>query len=158
MNSIGSVEIKRVTVENYHMYDDMVFWRLNDRERTTEEKEKSRAIKHARVYKELSKPGFYVFAAEYESRFIGWIHMLYIPKIAIGRWSNGIVYVDELWTSPEYRQLGIGTKLFEKVHEIKDELGAERIRLYTDNPIAEKLYQKCGLKTINTSLYMETEK
>lgn len=146
-------EIVKVTKDNYHLYDDLVYLRLNKKERSEKEKEISKTKIDLKVLKELKKDDFYVYAALVKNRFVGWIHGIYIPKI--GKWPIGVFYIDELWVAPDFRRNGIATVLIKKMIEIKDELGIECIRVYTDNAKAVKLYEKCGLHVINESLFME---
>lgn len=148
-----SFEIVKVTKDNYHLYDDLVYLRLNGKERSEKEKEVSKTKIDLRILKELKKDDFFVYAALIEKKFVGWIHALYIPKI--GKWTMGIMYIDELWVSSDFRRKGIATALIKKVIEIKDELGIDCIRVYTDNKAAKDLYDKCGLHVINESFFME---
>lgn len=148
-----SFEIVKVTKDNYHLYDDLVYLRLNGKERSEKEKEVSKTKIDLRILKELKKDEFFVYAALIEKKFVGWIHALYIPKI--GKWTMGIMYIDELWVSSDFRRKGIATALIKKVIAIKDELGIDCIRVYTDNKAAKDLYEKCGLHVINESFFME---
>jgi len=148
-----SFEIVKVTKDNYHLYDDLVYLRLNGKERSEKEKEVSKTKIDLRILKELKKDGFFVYAALTENKFVGWIHALYIPKI--GKWPMGIMYIDELWVSSDFRRKGIATALIKKVIEIKDDLGIDCLRVYTDNKAAKNLYEKCGLHVINESFFIE---
>lgn len=148
-----SFEIVKVTKDNYHLYDDLVYLRLNGKERSQKEKEVSKTKIDLRILKELKKDDFFVYAALIGKNFVGWIHALYIPKI--GKWTMGIMYIDELWVSSDFRRKGIATALIKKVIETKDELGIDCLRVYTDNKAARDLYEKCGLHVINESFFME---
>ena len=148
-----SFEIVKVTKDNYHLYDDLVYLRLNGKERSEKEKEVSKTKIDLRILKELKKDDFFVYAALIGDQFVGWIHGIYIPKI--GKWPMGILYIDELWVSANFRRQGIATALIKKIVEIKDELEIDCIRVYTENKSAKKLYQKCGLYVINQSFFME---
>ena len=149
-----NLKIVRVRSENYHLYDDMVYWRVNKKERTAEEKKSVKSKIDNRVYDELKNENFYVFAAEANDKFVGWIHVIYMPKIGI--WSSGVLYVDELWVTPEYRNNGIAKELCEKANELLLETAADRIRLYTDNPVAQKVYEKCGWRVVNECVFIES--
>lgn len=151
---MDQLKIIRVRSENYHLYDDMVYWRINKKERTEEEKKSARNNIDNRVCEELKNENFYVFAAETSNKFVGWIHVIYMPKIGI--WSNGVLYVDELWVTPEFRNNGIANELCERVNELQLETRADRIRLYTDNPIAQKVYEKCGWRVTNECVFIES--
>ncbi|MDR7856732.1 GNAT family N-acetyltransferase [Tissierella sp.] len=154
MESLDIV-IEQVTKGNYHMFDDMVYWRSNGFERTEEEKEKNKNLNFQDAFLELEHQGFYVFAALCEGRFVGWIMLVYIPKI--GKWSKGVVFVEELWTDPEFRRKGIAMKLMEKAYEVQRETEAIKVRLYTDNIHAQKLYEKCGLEVTSRAVFMESK-
>lgn len=109
-----AVTIEQVTKDNYHMFYDMVSWRMNGVELKGVEKETNRSKEFIEVYKDLDHPGFYTFCALCEGRFVGWISIMYTPKIARQRWNNGVIYIDELWVAPECRRKGIAKQLMEK--------------------------------------------
>lgn len=149
------VKICQVNQTNYYKYEDMIYWRINKEERTYKMKQLSQSREYISKIKELRHEGFYVFAAEYEARFIGWIHLMYVPKI--GKWKSGVLYVDELWVAPKYRKNGVAYKLMEKGKEIQNGLKASRMRLCTNNPAAQKLYEKCDFIVKNECVFMETQ-
>ncbi|MTI71709.1 MAG: GNAT family N-acetyltransferase [Firmicutes bacterium] len=153
MSNTINITIDRINKKNYHKFNDMVYWRINGVEKSYEEKEKNKKTIFKEVYKELEHEGFYVYAAKYNEKFIGWISLMYIPKI--GKWHKGVIYVDELWTVPKFRRKGVAYKLMNKAKELEKELGAVTTRLYTDNIIAQKLYEKCGLEVTNNAVFME---
>ena len=146
-------QIKRINQKNYHMFDDLIYWRLNGKERSPEERRKSKKKDHKDDLVRLSQPNFFNYAVLLEGRFVAWISFFYMPKI--GRWNSGVIYVDELWVAPEHRKKGIGLALMEKTFEYKKKTGAEKIRLYTDNVEAKKLFKKCGFKIRGTAFFME---
>lgn len=146
-------EIAKVTKDNYHLYDDLVYLRLKGIERSEKEKEISKTKINLRVLKELKNSDFYVYTALVQDKFVGWIHGIYVPKI--GKWPTGVFYIDELWVAPDYRRRGIATALINKMIELKDDLSIECLRVYTDNDNAKKLYEKCGMHVINKCYFME---
>lgn len=151
---ITDIAIERINRDNYHMFDDMVFWRIDGFERTDEQKEKNKNIIFERAFSELEHQDFYIFAVLYGGCFVGWITLIYIPKV--GKWNRGVIFVDELWTAPKFRRRGIAIKLMQKASEIQNETGAVKVRLYTDNIPAQELYKKCGFKTISEAVFMES--
>lgn len=155
MKDDSSVVIKRVTPENYHLYEDMIYWRINGNERSDEEKIESSRFDYADRVNELDTPGFYAYGAEMGSRFVGWIHLIYMPKL--GKWKSGMIYVDELWVTPELRRRGVASLLMKEAENLKEELGACKIRLYTSNPAAQKLYEKSGMNASDYCVFMEAE-
>lgn len=80
------------------MYEDMISWRTDGNELADSE----RYCKNESHRVELEDNNFYVFSDEHEDRFIGWIHILIIPKI--GKWKQGHIFVDEMWVAPKYRR------------------------------------------------------
>ncbi|WP_105614815.1 GNAT family N-acetyltransferase [Vallitalea okinawensis] len=153
MSNKISVTIERINKDNYHKFDDMISWRINGVERSAEGRQISENADFTEVLDELCHPDFYVYAAEYQGRFIGWISLIYMPKI--GKWKKGVIYVDELWTTPEFRQMGVAYRLMQKAFELQTETGAVKVRLYTNNPAARMLYEKCGLEVKETAVFME---
>ena len=86
--------IERIDATNYCRFDDMVFRRENGYDRISSDSQVSEKIKI-----ELANQNLYVYAIEVEDRYVGWISLIYIPKV--GKWNgNGYVYVDELWIDP----------------------------------------------------------
>ncbi|MDF2548899.1 MAG: Acetyltransferase family [Anaerosolibacter sp.] len=146
----------RVTIENYSLFDDIVAWRMNGKERTDEEKITNKNFSLENIRYNLDHEGFYVYGALLENRFVGWISLIYLPKIGV--WDNGIIYVDELWTAPLYRNNGVGQRLMEKAFELQKELNACKIRLYVnpENIAAVRLYEKCGLLNLGNALFMQS--
>ena len=145
------MKIERVTAENFPLFDDMLFWREHGHERQA-----GKGILPEDVKKELANSNLYLFAAEAEGRFVGWISLVYIPKVSKWR-GHGHVYVDELWVAPEYRRQGIAAALMGKADELKGNLNAVGIRLYvnTENPGAQRLYQCCGYTEDGRAIFME---
>ena len=144
-------EIERINEEHYPGFDDMVFWRENGYER-----EPSQMIVPEQIRKELSNPNLYIYAASADKRYVGWISLVYIPKV--GRWKgSGHVYVDELWVAPDYRRQSLGKELMKKADDLVTELGAAGIRLYVnvDNPGAQALYEFCGYQENGKACLME---
>lgn len=144
-------EIERVCVDNYSLFDDMIFLRENGTSR-----EPSRAPVPEPTARELENPDLYLYAAKTDGRYVGWISLVYIPKV--GKWKGrGHVYVDELWVAPEYRGRGLGKALMEKADELRTELEASGIRLYVNvnNPAARRLYERCGYREDGQAYFME---
>ena len=143
-------QIVRVKKENYPLFDDMVFWRENGFERICLKSSVSKRLK-----KELKNPDLYVYAAEIDGRFVGWISLVYVPKI--GKWKGGHVYVDELWVAPPFRGLGLAKILMGEAETLCKRLSAVGVRLYvnSENEIAKHLYSSCDYKEIGHAIFME---
>ncbi len=151
--------IEQVTRANYRLFDDMVYWRINGVELTRNQKEINKTNIDNQVYKELEHPGFCAYAALCDERFVGWITLMYTPKIGRGRWKKGVIYIDELWTAPEYRGQGIAKQLMKKAFDYQQITGAVEIRVYVsaDNIIAQELYKKCGMQAMGQALFMKSK-
>jgi len=152
-------KIIKVDHQNYSMFDDMVFWRMDGRERTNAEKSEAANNNFSDVYYALLNPNLYVYAAVDNEKFVGWISIVYMPKV--GRLNGlGHIYVDELWVEPTYRNQGIANKLMEKADELLNTTASAGVRLYvnTENPNAKGLYEKCGFSESGTAYFMEKEK
>ena len=142
--------IERITENNYPAFADMTYWRKNGTERTG-----VNTIPSDMVKKHLADKNFRVYSAKADGRFVGWISLVFMPKIS---WTDsGFVYVDELWVQEDYRGKGIATALMAKADKMKEELSAIGVRLYANvnNPVAKVLYEKCGYGYEGTAEFME---
>lgn len=143
--------IEKIGLENYTRFDDMIYWRMNGEQRIPSCEPVNSSIKN-----ELLNPNIYIYAIRVESIYVGWISLIYMPKV--GRFNgHGYVYVDELWVEPSYRNNGFAKVLMEKADKISTQLNASGIRLYVnlENPIALKLYKKCGFQKNGEAIFME---
>lgn len=151
VNLFMEYKVDRIDLSNYTLFDDMVFWRENGFER-----EPLQASVSGQIKKELVNPNLYVYAVMVNGRYIGWISLVYIPKV--GRWKGqGHIYIDELWVEPSHRGRGFGKVLMKKADDLKAELEATGIRLYVNvnNPAAKKLYEHCGFLEDGQAYFME---
>lgn len=152
-------KIIKVDNQNYFMFDDMVFWRMNRRERTYAEKSEAANNNFSDVSLALANPNLYVYVALDDDKFVGWISIIYMPKI--GRLNGlGHIYVDELWVEPIYRKQGIANKLMKKADELLNTTASAGVRLYvnTENPNAQRLYEKSGFSESGMAYFMEKDK
>jgi Acetyltransferases len=139
--------IVRVEKENYPLFDDMIFSRINNRERTLEEQAESRD--YGANFTVLADKNLRVYAAKVGNRFVGWISAAFIPKVGHPKYGGkGHVFIDELWTSPTFRRHGIAYALMTEVEHAAKEMNAVGLRLYVGggNPVALALYTKCGYR------------
>lgn len=146
--------IERITDANYNKFDDMVFYRENGFQR-----EPLNTSVSQQIINQLNNPDFYVYAIDVENRFVGWVSIIYIPKIG-SRWNgHGHIYVDELWVAPDYRNNGFAKALLKKADELKVKLNTNGIRLYVNvnNPTAHSLYKSCGYTEDGQAIFMEKE-
>ena len=148
--------IVKVTRSNYHHFDDMIFWRMHNKERTEEQKLLSKGEENSRVLDELDNPNLYIYAVVIERKMVGWISLIYLPKV--GKFGGqGHVYVDELWIQPLYRRKGLAKELMKKADEMAKALDVTGIRLYVNatNQEAKDLYERCGYSCSCSAFLME---
>ena len=155
----GTLEyaIVRVDRTNYPLFDHAVFQRVNGRERTEHERAEVQNVDT--IYKALGNENLFVFAASTEDQFVGWISLVYMPKI--GRTNGkGYLFIDELWVAPAYRRKGIAHALMAKAEALSKEMNTLGIRLYvnTANHEAISLYQTCGYTKQGEAFFMEKER
>jgi ribosomal protein S18 acetylase RimI-like enzyme len=109
-----------------------------------------------KIYDTLKDKNLYVYAAQTEQKFIGWISAVYIPKIS---WTNGCghLFIDELWVNPVYRRNGIANALMQQIEVISKELDTIGLRLYvnSNNDEANFLSKKCGYINKGEAFFME---
>lgn len=144
-------KVVRIDAENYSLFDDMIYWRMNGSERLPLKEAISQSILN-----ELSNPNLFIYAVEVENRYVGWIALGYMPKV--GKYNGfGHVYIDELWIHPSYRRNGFAYELIKKADVLKKEKCAAGIRLYvnSDNISAKNLYKKCGFSILSSACFME---
>jgi len=145
--------IVRVEKDNYAMFEAMVFYRLYGRERS--KCEQVEAANFDAAYAALDHEHFYVFAAQADDKFVGWISAVCIPKI--GRTEGrGHLFIDELYTDPGYRRRGIAKSLMRQAEVLARELDTLGLRLYvnTENAEAVAFYEACGYMREGEALFM----
>ena len=143
-------EIVKIDVDNYYLFSDMVHWRMTGKQGVSSN-EVTDDIKD-----ELLNPNLYLYAVKIENSLVGWISLIYMPKV--GKFNgHGHVYIDELWVESSYRNSGLAKALMQKADELAEERKPAGIRLYVnvDNPIAQNLYEKCGYSQSCTANLLE---
>lgn len=150
------LDIVKVSKNNYHLFDDMVFLRINRRKKT--DAEHSAPVDFAAIFDELNNPNLHVFATldKASSMYVGWISAVYIPKLGI--WNGkGHIQIDELWVAPEYRNRGIASLLMDRAEQLAVDVKAHGLRLYVSpgNEAAIRLYEKHGFSGSRDALFME---
>ena len=139
--------ILRIDQENYALFDDMVFFRVNNRERTPGERAAPRDF--STNCAALANKNLRVYAAQADGRLVGWVSAVFVPKIGHPAYGGkGHLLIDELWVTPAFRQHGIASALIAKAEDAAREMNAVGLRLYVsgDNPGAFALYTKCGYR------------
>jgi ribosomal protein S18 acetylase RimI-like enzyme len=125
----------------------MVFYRKYGREKNDDELKEVQNFSDE--YIALDNENLFIYAAQIENKFVGYISIAYIPKVGKNRHGyNGFLYIDELWTNPNYRRNGIAYALMMKADELCKEMNISGLRLYVggSNPGALALYTKCGYR------------
>jgi ribosomal protein S18 acetylase RimI-like enzyme len=136
-------KIVLVDIQNYPMFDDMIFFRKHERFKTEDESNEPHDF--TEQYAILEKQLLCTYAVEVEDNFVGYVSAAYIPKIGIPN-NNGYLYVDDLWINPSFRRMGLGEALLNKAEDYAKEKGLFGLRLYvnTANDAGIALYKKCG--------------
>ncbi|MDR0309682.1 MAG: GNAT family N-acetyltransferase, partial [Candidatus Methanoplasma sp.] len=122
------------------------------------EKELNELQDFSEEYLILDNENLFIYAAQSEDKFVGYVSIVYIPKV--GRKCNGHLFIDELWVNPHYRKRGIADALMKKADILCKEKNISGLRLYVDitNNDALSLYKKCGYEgKFGTSQFMEKE-
>lgn len=146
------VNTVRIDKDNYHLFDDMIYWRVNGQERSDEYAPSiSKEIKE-----ELDNQNLYIYAVTIVEKMVGWISLIYMPKVGKFK-GRGHIYVDELWVEPSRRGRGLGMVLMNKAEDLCTELDCTGIRLYVsrDNDSAIGLYKECGYDITGDTYFME---
>lgn len=147
-------KIIKIDEKNYHRFDDMVYWRINGKERSFEEKKISKSS--VCIPTQLSQDYFYVYAIEEGDKFVGWISLFFMPKVGkVDR--TGYLFVDELWIEEGHRGLGYSKTLMSVADKICRRIKATGIRLDVncENEIAQALYKSCGYKPTGRAYTLE---
>lgn len=146
-------KIIKINNKNYHLFDDMIYWRINGEERTKKQKIEAYKKISNEIINELKNPNLYIYSACSDEKMVGWISLIYMPKV--GRFNGrGHIFVDELWVHPSFRNKGIATELMKKADELANTMKAVGIRLYA-NDLAQKLYERCGYNCKGSAIFME---
>ena len=149
--------IVKINKDNYPMFDDMIFYRKHGREKNDDELEEEHDFSSYHAALEIQT--FYVFAAQLEAKFVGYIFINYLPKVGTNN-GRGWLYIDDLWVNPNFRRMGIANALMERADVLSKEMNTMGLRLYvnTDNPDGISLYKKCGYEQkFGTAMFMQKE-
>ncbi len=96
------------------------------------------------------------YVAEVEGRVVGVLLLVFRHVENPAQVTRNVVYIECMAVKEEYRGQGIGHRFFEKVKEIKKDLGFDVIELQVNakNEAAMEMYRKYGFteKSINMEL------
>lgn len=138
------ISIKRVTKENYPLFAKLIEHRRTRKDSNDLSYYDNDDMKHfMEKFHILDSDTFFIFAAYMDNQFVGYINSVMIPKPDPRK---GLLYVDELWTIPEYRRHGAAKLLMNEVLKLAKQLDLWRVRLYVgdDNDIARNYYKNMG--------------
>jgi len=98
-----------------------------------------------------SNPYFYVLIAEYENKPVGYALYFFTYLAAMG---SPILYLEDLFVDPQYRNKGIGTDLLSNLKEIASAKKCCRLEWHTFNwnKKAIQFYESIGAKPSPESL------
>jgi ribosomal protein S18 acetylase RimI-like enzyme len=104
----------------------------------------------------LRDPDYELWVAEVDGEIVGFIDLWIIHDFCHG---GKLSYIQNLYVTPEYRGLGAGSQLLQKIIERAKEGGALEIHVVTefDNERAIQLYRKHGLTKESLQLEREFE-
>ena len=149
------VEIVRIGPADYEAFSALLEWRRTGREEVeTAGYQAEHLQQFMQQYRVLDSEMFFIYAAKRNDKLVGYINAIVIPKPDP---RLGIMYVDELWTVPHYRGLGVAGTLLETVIALAERLKLWRVRLYvdTENDSARTCYRKAGFEEKGDCLFLE---
>ena len=100
---------------------------------------------------EDSQKGFYL-VAEVDGQVVGSLMITY----EWSDWRNGNMwYIQSVFVMAPHRGKGLFTRMYHKVMELAKSENATYVRLYveTDNDVAQKTYEKLGMKRMPYYIY-----
>lgn len=115
--------------------------------RETEDRELDSQIlwQGVKRFLESDRYGFYT-VAEIDDQVIGSLMITY----EWSDWRNGVIWwIQSVYVTAEFRRQGVYTALYENVKRLsenEDDICAFRLYVEKDNHIAQKTYQKLGMK------------
>lgn len=151
------VEIVRIGPADYGAFSALLEWRRTGQEETETIRYQAGHLRQfMQQYSVLDSEMFFIYAAKVNGKLVGYINAIIIPKPDP---RLGIMYIDELWTAPQYRGVGIAGMLLEEVIHLAKQLGLWRVRLYvdTDNDSARTCYRKAGFVEKGDCLFCEVD-
>jgi ribosomal protein S18 acetylase RimI-like enzyme len=104
----------------------------------------------------LRDPDYELWIAKVSGEIVGFIDLWIIHDFCHG---GKLSYIQNLYVTPKYQGLGIGSQLLQKIIERAKERGALEIHVVTkfDNERAIQLYKKHGLTKESLQLEKEFE-
>lgn len=96
--------------------------------------------------KALSSGQWFVWVVEEAEKIVSYIFIELIQKVPRhGRFTHPFAYISNVYTVPEYRNMGIGSKLIKSIHNWIDENEYEFVIVWPSDE-AVPFYQKNGLE------------
>jgi len=77
----------------------------------------------------------------------------------VGQIEEADYYINDMGVYPQFRSLGLGTRLFERIEKLTRKMGSKRMVLdaETDNTRAIKLYERLGYRIESRSFIIEAK-
>ena len=152
----SNTTIVQFTKENYPLFDELAFQRFYGRYQS--EQAPAHPQDGNRIAEALADPNLMVYAAVREGQWVGWISLIYMPKVSRTN-GQGYLFVDELWTHPNHRRQGIAKQLVAHAETVCAQRKAVGIRLVVnaDNREAINLYQSSGYAERDVAVCMDKE-
>ena len=151
------VEIVRIGPADYAAFSALLEWRRTGREGVETTRYQTEQLQQfMQQYRVLDSDMFFIYAAKVDGNLVGYINAIIIPKPEP---RLGTMYIDELWTAPQYRGMGIAGQLLAVVTRLAKQLNLWRVRLYvsTDNDAARTCYRKAGFVEKGDCLFCEVD-
>ncbi len=151
----SKVEIVRIGMDEYPEFCKLLEWRRTaNEEGDTSVYLSGPPREFLQQFNVLDSKLFYIYAARVDGKFVSYINAIIIPKPDP---RMGMMYIDELWTAPAFRQGGIATLLMREVFKLSKRLNLWRVRLYVaeDNDAARSYYRKQGFSEKTHDVWCE---
>ena len=103
---------------------------------------------HLVTFEQLMKDNIYAscYMIEYNQKVVGYA---LLAKTFSGEAGGIVVWIEELFILPEYRNKGLGTEFFNFVKEtIEPQVARIRLEVEPENTNAIRLYQQMGFDTL----------
>ncbi len=139
---MNNIEVIRITEKNYDDFLKMVHFRITKEEYSKDSK-RDVVLENIEYFHILENDSFYVYSAIIDNKMVGYLCAGVIPK-ADKR--IGTMFIDEVWTKPSFRGLGVAKALVKKIMSISKQLNLWEARLTVDldNDAARHIYRSNG--------------
>jgi ribosomal protein S18 acetylase RimI-like enzyme len=139
---MSNIEIVRVNKKNYASFLEMIHFRITGKS-YKEKSDRDIVSENIDFSYILENESFYVYSAIVDNKMAGYLSAGVIPK-ADKR--VGTMFIDEVWTHPNFRGRGVAKALVNKIMTISEKLDLWEARLTVDidNDAARHIYRNAG--------------